>query len=61
MRLLGLIQQMGNDKIVTIPLEVHVDLYQDPNKDFALDTPPHFDRKLTLGSSLEYQLEAVWK
>lgn len=52
---------MGNDENVTIPLEVPFDIYQDPNRDFSLYPPPHFERKLILGSVSEYQLEAVWK
>lgn len=64
MQLVGLIQQMGNDENVTIPLEVPFDIYhvyQDPNRDFSLYPLPHFERKLILGSFSEYQLEAVWK
>lgn len=61
MQLVGLIQQMGNDENVTIPLEVPFNIYQDPNRDFSLYPLPHFERKLILGSFSEYQLEAVWK
>lgn len=61
MQLVGLIQQMGNDENVTIPLEVPLDIYQDPNRDFFLYPLPHFQRKLILGSFSEYQLEAVWQ
>lgn len=61
LQLVGLIQQMGNDENVTIPLEVPFDIYQDPKREFSLYPLPHFERKLILGSFFEYQLEAVWK
>lgn len=61
LQFLRIIQQMGNDENVTIPLEVPFDIYQDPNRDFSLYPLPYFERKLILGSFSEYQLEAVWK
>lgn len=61
LQFLRIIQQMGNDENVTIPLEVPFDIYQDPNREFSLYHLPHFERKLILGSFSEYQLEAVWQ
>lgn len=61
LQFLRIIQQMGNDENVTIPLEVPFDIYQDPNREFSLYPLPHFERKLILGSFSEYQLEAVWQ
>lgn len=63
LQFLGLVQQIGNDKKCyhSFRGSFFRDLYHDPNQDFALDPPLHFERKLTLGSSSEYQLEAVWK
>lgn len=51
---------MGNDKNVTIPLEVHFDLYQGPNNDLARD-PPLFEMKLIPESAPQDKLKTVWK